>query len=113
MKRRPTGRVSSIAVVVAIAAVLLTLPAFAAAPAQIVRIKANGSNSAVVKAGGDLWVWGHNASGQLGRDLDKFIFRPVQNCDIGGVLSVTGGTSHSIALKEDGTVWTWGKDEKG
>jgi alpha-tubulin suppressor-like RCC1 family protein len=67
----------------------------------------------VVKAGGDLWVWGHNASEQLGRDLDRFIFRPVQNCDIEGVLSVTGRTSHSIALKENGTVWTWGEDEEG
>jgi alpha-tubulin suppressor-like RCC1 family protein len=58
-------------------------------------------------------VWGHNASGQLGRDLDKYIFRPVRNCDIEGVHRVTGGMSYSIALKEDGTVWTWGKDEKG
>jgi alpha-tubulin suppressor-like RCC1 family protein len=56
----------------------------------------------VVKAGGDLWVWGHNASEQLGRDLDRFIFRPVQNCDIEGVLSVTGRTSHSIALGQLG-----------
>ena len=65
MSRKVTSIVTATVAMVVIA-VLLALPAFGAAPNPIVRIRANGSNSAVVRAGGDLWVWGYNYVGQVG-----------------------------------------------
>ncbi len=54
------------AAIVVAAAFLYALTASCAAPAQIASVEANGSNSAVVTAGGDLWVWGYNYTGQVG-----------------------------------------------
>ena len=114
MKRRAVSSVSSIAVVVAVAVALLALPAFGAAPNPIVAIRANGSNSAVVRAGGDLWVWGYNYVGQVG-DGTKESNRhtPFNVQGIGKVVDVAVGYTHTLALTQGGLVYAWGSNEYG
>ncbi len=59
-------------------------------------------------AGGTVWNWGYNASGQLGDGTTTDKSNPVQVSGLTGVAAITGGALHTMALKTDGTVWGWG-----
>ena len=95
---------SVMAAMVLAAAFLYALTASCAAPAQIVRVEANGSNSAVVTAGGDLWVWGYNYTGQVGdgtKENNRNV--PLGVRGIGKVAEVAVGYNHTLALAQDGS----------
>ena len=113
MRRKVTSIVTATAAMVVIAA-LLALPASGAAPNPIVRIRANGSNSAAVRAGGDLRVWGYNYVGQVG-DGTKENNRnaPINVQGIGKVVDIAVGYTHTLALAQDGSVYAWGDNEYG
>lgn len=70
--------------------------------------------SAAIKTDGTLWLWGANASGQLGRNNTTAVSSPVQ--------TVAGGTNWkqvstkyttTAAIKTDGTLWVWGANTLG
>lgn len=68
---------------------------------------------------GNLWGWGSNVSGQLGKDTQIDIPCPKQitnsegqNCFF-NPKSVSAGEGTSFVLCEDGTVWAWGRNELG
>ena len=74
-----------------------------------------GYEAAAIKNDGTLWLWGLNASGQIGDNTTVSKSSPIQ--------IITGGTWSTINLgeynnavagiKTDGTLWLWGRNHFG
>lgn len=87
------------------------------------QVSCNGSYTAAVKTDGTLWLWGPNATGNLGNNTTVGASSPVQtitggttwrqvSCDSGrGYYSDIRGTT--AAVKTDGTLWMWGSNAYG
>lgn len=90
------------------------MPAHSATSGRITHVKGNGSNSACVTTGGELWVWGYNYTGQVCNGTKKNNKnRPVRVQGIGKVEEVAVGYNHVLALTQDGAVYSWGSNEYG
>jgi alpha-tubulin suppressor-like RCC1 family protein len=68
-----------------------------------------------IKDNGTLWVWGNNASGQLGNNTDVTNrSSPVQTVSAtNNWQEVSCGSNFIAAIKTDGTLWVWGKNHVG
>jgi alpha-tubulin suppressor-like RCC1 family protein len=67
----------------------------------------------VLDQDGDLWSWGGNYYGQLGRGSDSpdetvYSIKPIFVASFSGIHAIAAGQDHSLAVKKDGTVWYWG-----
>ncbi len=64
---------------------------------------------------GNVWSWGANGSGQLGRGDGLFQDENTAALvpGLSNIVAVAGGTGHAIALRSDGTVWAWGGNDYG
>ena len=73
-------------------------------------IAAGDVHACGIGAGGTLWCWGANGSGQLGTGSHASPGRPqqVMTPAPGGWLSVTAGGSQTCAIRTGGTLWCWG-----
>jgi alpha-tubulin suppressor-like RCC1 family protein len=73
------------------------------------QVSCGGNHTAAIKTDGTLWIWGNNASGQLGDNTATNRSTPVTTF-AGGTnwKQVAGGDNHTAAIKTDGTLWTWG-----
>lgn len=60
----------------------------------------------------ELWVWGNNASGQLGDNTTVNKSSPVQILG-SNWRKVSSGDSCSAGLKTDGSLWVWGSNSNG
>ena len=69
--------------------------------------------TAATKTDGTLWVWGNNATGQLGQGDTTGVISPVQVGSLTDWASVTVHTYNILALKTDGTIWSWGSNDYG
>lgn len=70
---------------------------------------------AALTEGGDLYLWGDNAVGQIGDGTTDFKSQPY-HLEIDGVSAfkdVSLGTYHNIALTTDGDVYVWGMNNSG
>ena len=85
-------------------------------------IGAGADHTCAVKAGGSVWCWGLDSSGQLGDGttgdpVDHIRQLPVKvkrgSGPLTGIVAVAGGGSHTCARRSDGTVWCWGYDQQG
>jgi alpha-tubulin suppressor-like RCC1 family protein len=79
------------------------------------QVSAKLSTTAAIKSDGTLWLWGANASGQLGNGADIVNkSSPIQTV-AGGTnwKQVSVGADHVVAVKTDGTLWTWGRNGDG
>lgn len=74
-------------------------------------IEAGAGHFALITTGGDLYLWGSNAHGELGVGTSGLTIRPRRV--LKNVSKVALGSSHTIALKEDGTLWSWGANNMG
>jgi len=70
--------------------------------------------AAGIKTDGTLWLWGTNASGQLGNNTIVDKSSPIQTVS-GGTnwKSVAGPENATAAIKTDGTLWMWGYNDDG
>jgi alpha-tubulin suppressor-like RCC1 family protein len=65
---------------------------------------------------GNLWLWGQDASGQIGDGRSgtgvvqstPYVIASPKN-----FVQLAAGKNHACALAVDGTVWTWGKNDRG
>ena len=69
------------------------------------------NHTAAIKTNGELWMWGANALGQIGRNsiaLLKFS-SPIQTIAVGtNWKQVACGSYHTAAIKTNGELWLWG-----
>jgi len=70
-------------------------------------------------AGGTVWAWGHNTSGQLGIGTLVTMTSPVQVVTslggpvLTGVKAIAAGGKHTLAIDADDTVLAWGSNLTG
>jgi alpha-tubulin suppressor-like RCC1 family protein len=95
--------------------VAVALPPTAGAVTDVV---SGPDQSCAIVAGGGLWCWGSNASGQLLLEPDKmgndmYTLAP-QEIEVGAtVLQVATGGTQTCALTDEGTVLCWGINDFG
>ena len=77
-------------------------------------VACGGYNTMGIKTDGTLWIWGHNAYGQLGTNDIIHRSSPVQTV-LGGNnwKDIACGQLHTAAIKNDGTLWLWGANNTG
>lgn len=72
-----------------------------------------GGHYAAIRAGGRLWTWGNNDSGQLGDGTTESRPDPVEVGVGMGWRAVSVGSDFTLAVRTDGTLWGWGKNDNG
>lgn len=81
---------------------------------KIIAISAGDYHTMAVDESGQVWTWGFNYYGQLGRTTANVISPiPEKATGVVEVVAVAAGKEHSVALKSNGTVWTWGRNTYG
>merc|ERR1712013_833665 len=82
-----------------------------------VEVVAGGMHSVVLDKNGQVWTFGCNDEGSLGRVVgeEEECFVPGQVSLPAPVVQVSAGDSHTAALTEEGKVWLWGtfRDSSG
>jgi alpha-tubulin suppressor-like RCC1 family protein len=89
---------------------------------QFAGVKGSGTcmsnHSMAISKTGEVYAWGANGSGQLGRNNTTQSTVPVNISTFGSlsgrtVVAVAGGSFHTIALDSTGAVHTWGLNTNG
>lgn len=92
------------------------------APKDLVSIKFNQNHSLALDAKGQVYSWGEDISGQLGRgETGRNTCNKTEDCrlDIGHIdsidnaLMVAAGYKHNLVLTKDGSVWAFGANTQG
>ena len=92
------------------------------APKDLVSIKFNQNHSLAIDAKGQVYSWGEDISGQLGRgETGRNDCSKTEDCrlDIGAIngidnaVIVAAGYKHNLVLTKDGIVWAFGANTQG
>ena len=75
-------------------------------------IRAGGRHTCGLTAGGRIYCWGDNGSGQIGDGTTSGRTRPTQVPDL-SFTDVAAGGSHSCGIASDGKAWCWGDGFSG
>ncbi len=81
--------------------------------ANIVQVASGNWHGLALDASGNVWSWGLDSSGQLGRAraLSRSVAAPVVGLPI--IAQVSAGYSHSLAVDSTGSAWAWGSNGYG
>ncbi|CAM1505051.1 Fc.00g106880.m01.CDS01 [Cosmosporella sp. VM-42] len=83
---------------------------------KITQIICGANHAMALDTAGDIWAWGANELGQLGRlngnDPDGLKIRLVDVCPKNAKY-IASGDYHSFAVDEDDNVWAWGRNSHG
>jgi alpha-tubulin suppressor-like RCC1 family protein len=78
------------------------------------QVACGGFHTAAIKTDGTLWLWGRNASGQLGDNTTAYRSTPRQEFTSStNWKQVSCGSLHTAVIKTDGTLWVWGNNGYG
>jgi alpha-tubulin suppressor-like RCC1 family protein len=77
------------------------------------QLEETGWASQFVKNDGSLWMWGLNASGQLGTGNTLARYFPQQIGTLTNWSKVSKFNNHTVAVKSDGSLWSWGIGTSG
>ncbi len=87
---------------------------------RILSIAAGARHNILLRTSGDLWAWGDNSSGQLGRASSLSKSASAALVSRGGVLAfpreaigAAAGSEHNLVVCSDGTLATWGRGTEG
>jgi len=90
---------------------------------EFVAISFNQNFSLAIDINGDVYSWGYNKNGELGRGVTGEFCASDEISDCGksivkveglsNIVSISAGTSHTLALKDDGSVWGFGTNNDG
>jgi YD repeat-containing protein len=88
---------------------------------RVVAIAAGGEHGLALTATGDVWAWGANGAGQLGRppsatpacSAGVCTPLPVRIAGLRRIVAVAAGDDDSLALDATGRVWAWGGNAEG
>jgi len=75
-------------------------------------VAAGANHTLAIDEDGDLWSWGANGQGQLGRAVNPANPGNVPR-QVGSATSwqsVAAGENYSLAIDEDGSLWAWGSN---
>jgi alpha-tubulin suppressor-like RCC1 family protein len=79
-----------------------------------VQVIAGANHSLAITTSGELWAWGANASGQLGRgNTTSPQTSPIRIGTATNWASVNAGANHSLAITTSGELWAWGLNTNG
>lgn len=76
-------------------------------------VSAGGYSGAAINDEGDLWVWGYNIDGKLGKGDTANTSSPVQLGTTNEWKDVAFGQRFSLLLKSDGSLWASGNNING
>ncbi|CRK98351.1 CLUMA_CG011711, isoform A [Clunio marinus] len=87
-----------------------TRPSLVSELSNISDVKAGGMHSLVLTKGGEIWSFGCNDEGALGRDTEEegSETKPKKIELPGKAVKISAGDSHSACLLDDGRVYAWG-----
>jgi alpha-tubulin suppressor-like RCC1 family protein len=83
------------------------------APPDIARFATMESSTLALTTGGQVWSWGMNPLGQLGRESGLIDARPGPVDLPAGIEMIAAGSHHGLALDRRGGVWAWGANAAG
>ena len=80
-------------------------------------VSTSSYHTLAIQTNGTLWVWGNNASGELGLNTSyaslPFYISPIQLGTLSTWTSVSAYNNDSMAIQSPGTLWTWGANNYG
>lgn len=79
----------------------------------ITRLASFANHTLAITDTGEVWSWGSNRHGELGRGDVGELAGPGPIPGLTGIIDVAAGLNHSLALRGDGTVWAWGSNDFG
>ncbi|XP_042427904.1 secretion-regulating guanine nucleotide exchange factor-like [Zingiber officinale] len=87
-------------------------------PSDVASVAAGHYHSLAVTARGDLWAWGRNEEGQLGRHAAAHRVtwsqpEKVAGVDHVGVKAAFASGVVSAAIDDEGSLWVWGRSKRG
>ncbi|MEI6089009.1 MAG: T9SS type A sorting domain-containing protein [bacterium] len=77
---------------------------------DVIFVSAGVYQSAAIREGGSLFMWGVNIGGQLGDGTRNSSDYPVKIGKSNEWSTVSCGRSNTLAIKKDGTLWAWGNN---
>ncbi|AKQ67601.1 BNR repeat domain protein [Myxococcus hansupus] len=86
-----------------------------AGPLEVTRVAAGAYHSVALRSDGEVWAWGRNSDGQLGRGAVSATpeASPHPVALPGPMTAVAAGAGHSLAIDALGHVWAWGRNNRG
>lgn len=83
-------------------------------PIGMRQVCANETASYALDATGNVWSWGSNFQGQLGRQSDVVLNQsPAKIETLPKITYLAVGKNHTLALSDKGEVWAWGANTAG
>ena len=87
---------------------------------SIIQISAGHTHTCALKENGEVWCWGDDSNGKLGRGTinvgnpaNAAAVKYDSNVVLGGIVQISAGEEHTCALHFDGTGYCWGKKDGG
>lgn len=89
---------------------------------EFVSLSFNQNYSLAIDTEGDIWSWGYNKYGELGRgEVDdncsitstSACGKTIGKIDVDNIVLISAGYSHALALDNNGTIWSWGTNKDG
>ncbi|WP_164009376.1 MopE-related protein [Pyxidicoccus trucidator] len=76
-------------------------------------LAAGVAHSLALDVDGNVWVWGQNASGQVGLGIAGGTVLVPTKVTLPGIQAIAANGSFSLALGTDGRLWAWGQNTSG